>query len=369
MVITYKCPGCGAPMVFDPESQKLSCGHCGTELTVGEYEEKYGEPDEREETEEERRLSGGSETVETEEEGRRISPDDGPTMNVKKYHCSSCGAEVITDDTTAATVCSFCGSPALIEERMEGAKRPAQVLPFVITREQAEEKFRAWTRKGLFTPGSFRSQSTVEKLTGIYVPFWLVDYDTDVRIRAHCTRTRIRRRGDSEYIYTDHYDVYRQIGAQFEKIPLDASQKMDDETMDLLEPFNYAALQPFDMPYLSGYMAEAYSYTYQDMQGRGRHRAREYALESARSTIQGYGSVQMREQHLKLDETKAEYVMLPVWMLNYRYKGKNYQFALNGQTGKIVGSLPLSIGKALGWFAGLTAGIFAVMMIMGGIVG
>lgn len=369
MVVTYKCPGCGAPMMFSPESQKLHCDHCQTELTVKEYEEKYGAPSTREETEEEKNFHEAHETVETEEEGIRASRQDGPTMDVKKYHCSSCGAEVITDDTTVAAICSFCGSPALIEERAEGAKQPAQVLPFRITRAQAVEKFKSWTKKGLFTPKGFTSQSTIDKITGIYVPFWLVDYDANVKLRAHCTRTRTTRRGDTEYIYTDHFDVWRDVDASYARLPMDASEKMDDTTMDLLEPFNYQELKPFEMPYLSGYLAEAYSLTDKDMEGRGKHRVREYALKAARNTITGYSGVNVTSQQLRIDETKAEYVMLPVWMLNYRYQGKDYQFVLNGQSGKLVGTLPLSKGKIAGWLAGLTAGIFVALTVMGGLLG
>ncbi len=369
MVVTYKCPGCGAPMVFDPESQKLSCDHCQMEMTVKEYEDKYGAPSTREETEEEKNLHKAAGPVETEEEGSHVSMEDGPTMDVKKYHCSSCGAEVITDDTTAAAICSFCGSPALIEERMDGAKRPVEVLPFRITREQAVEKFKAWTKKGLFTPKSFTSQSTIDKITGIYVPYWLVDYDANVKLRAHCTRTRTTRSGDTEYIYTDHFNVTRDVDARYERLPLDASAKMDDSTMDLLEPFNYQELKPFEMPYLSGYLAEVYSYTDKDMEGRGKHRIREYALKAARNTITGYSGVSVTEQKLRIDETKAEYVMLPVWMLNYRYNGKDYSFTLNGQSGKLVGVLPICRGKIAGWMAGMTAGIFALLTVLGGLFG
>ena len=369
MVVTYKCPGCGAPMVFDPDSQKLTCDHCQTELTVREYEEKYGEPLLRDDPEEDPFAGHGEETVETEEEGERVSFEDGPTMDVKKYHCSACGAELVTDEATAASVCSFCSSPALVEERLE-AKRPAQVIPFRITREQAVERFRNWTRSGLFTPRDFRSQSTIDKITGIYVPFWLVDYKANVKLHAHCTRTRVTRRGDTEYIYTDHYDVRRDLDAGYSKIPLDASVKMDDATMDLLEPFDYRELKEFEMPYLSGYMAEVYSYTDKDMEGRGKHRVRDYAVNTARSTITGYSGTQILEQRLRIDETGAEYVMLPVWMLNYRYQGKDYQFALNGQSGKLVGTLPLSKGRMAGWLAGLTGGIFAaitLIMTIGGL--
>ena len=369
MVINYKCPSCGAPMLFNPETQKLSCDYCGTTLSVEEYKKQFGDPEKREETAEEK-AAEKAQKVETEEEGAKAEGETGPSMKVKRYICPSCGAEVVTDELTAATMCSFCGNTTLMEDVLE-EKCPVEVIPFKITKEQALEKFKAWTKKGLFTPKDFKSANTMEKMTGIYVPFWLVDYKANVKLHAHCTRTRTTRTRDMEYIYTDHFDVRRDVDAGYTKIPMDASEKMEDKTMDLLEPFHYEDLKKFEMPYPSGYLAEVYSQTDKDMEERGKGRVRKYAVDEAMATITGYSGVNIVQQNLRIDEEKAEYVMLPVWMLNYRYKDKTYQFALNGQTGKQVGTLPLSKGRMAGFFGGLTAGIWIMLTlihIIGGVV-
>ena len=201
-----------------------------------------------------------------------------------------------------------------MEDRLSGQLKPTFVLPFKITREDAVDRFRAWTRGNILTPRGFSSSSTLEKITGIYVPFWLYDYNTNVHLDAHCTRIRTSRSGDYEYTYTDHFDVSRDLNVEYDKIPADASEKMNDK-------------------------------------------------------ISGYSSVNVINQRLHIRELKENYVLLPVWMLNYRYKGTNYQFAINGQTGKQVGTLPVSGGRAASLFGAVSAAAFVLLTIIGGLIG
>ncbi|QNM06734.1 hypothetical protein [Qiania dongpingensis] len=364
MIVIYKCPGCGAPMKFDPECQTLACEHCGTQMGVVDYQEKYGAPAMREETEQEKSSLAQGKTVETEVQGSRVERKSGETMQVKKYRCSSCGAEVMTDETSVAAICSFCGNSTLIEERLEGEKKPEQLIPFRITKEQAVESFREWTKTGRLTPKGFKDENKLDQITGIYVPFWLVDYNANIRVDAHCTKKRKERSGGTEYFYTDHFCVCRDVEARYERVPLDASEKMDDASMDLLEPFDYKELKPFDVSYLSGYTAESYSLTEENMEERGKKRIREYADAATKNIITGYDKVEITERTMQIDEIGAEYVLLPVWVLNYSYKGKNQQFFINGQTGKVVGSLPVSKAKKRIWFASWTAVIFALLWLV-----
>ncbi|MBU9739424.1 zinc ribbon domain-containing protein [Diplocloster agilis] len=337
MVITYKCPNCGAGLEFDSEKQMLVCVHCGTEKSVEEMEQME----------------------------QKESKSASQTNDFKMFHCPVCGAEILTDEHTSATFCSYCGSTALIESRLTDELAPAYVIPFQINREQAKEAYLRWTKKGKFTPREFTSQSTIEKISGIYVPYWIYDYDTHVKLRADCTRIRTERRGDTEYTHTDHFDVYREVAAAFEKVPADASEKMDDDVMDRLEPFDYSAMKQFEMPYLSGYLAEKYNFTEDELKSRIEKRIHQYAASTTRETIGGYASVNVLQENVNMAEKKADYVLLPVWMLNYRYQNKNYQFAMNGQTGKIVGKLPASKGRAAAWFAGVAASVFLVLSVIG----
>ncbi len=350
MVVSYKCPQCGAPMEFDPETGKLSCAYCGLITTIEALE---ADPQENVQFE---TVTEKPETVQNENGTFRV------------YRCPSCGAEMLTDSVTSATVCAFCGTPGLIQDQLTGEKRPTKIIPFALTRQQAVEEFRDWSKGVFLTPRNFTQASTLEKITGVYVPYWLHDYRTQIRLDAHCTRTNVVRHGDEETTYTQHFNVVRDMDVDYSRIPTDASEKMDDATMDLLEPYDYSDLKTFDMPYLSGYLAERFTYTAEEMEGRARNRARSFAEQTARGTISGYGSVSIVNQQINFRKTNEEYVLLPVWMLNYRFKDQNYLLAINGQTGKRVGTLPVDKGRANGVFIGLFAGLFVLLTLLGGLL-
>jgi hypothetical protein len=249
-----------------------------------------------------------------------------------------------------------------MEDRITQVK-PASIIPFSVSKEEATQGYMKWCKKGILTPKSFTSQNTIEKISGIYVPFWIYDYDTEVSLRADCTRVRMERHGNTELTHTDHFDVYREVKTSYNRVPVDASEKMEDNIMDKLEPFNYEALKDFAMPYLSGFLSEKYNYTSEEIKERVERRVSEYAYTAARNTISGYATTNVVYENISLRNKKSQYILLPVWILNYRYFGKNYTFAMNGQTGKVVGSLPISRGKVAGWFAGVAAVTFAIVQI------
>lgn len=336
MPITYKCPNCGAAMEFDSATQRLRCAGCQTEIDVDTYQEQY------------------------EQRGHS-------SANMKIYHCQSCGAELLADEYTSATICSFCGNPSLVEDRLNGEFAPSSVIPFQINKEQAKHIYRDWVRKGPLTPKELSTESTIEKISGVYVPFWLYDFRASTQMNARAEKVRTERRGDTEYTYTDHFHVYRDVEAEFIKVPADASEKMDDNTMDKLEPFDYGALKPFSMPYLAGYLSERYNFTDEQMQSRVRKRIDRYITEIARNTIQGYSSVAVVDNHVSMQDMHNEYALLPVWLLNCRYHGKDFQFVLNGQTGKIVADRPISKGRAAAYGAGIFL-LLLLIMTIGGLV-
>ena len=364
MVVTYKCPDCGAAMTFDGESGKLNCDSCGREITVEEYERQYASDSGQTEGGEEEEAPLGEDTY-----IRTGSREEEQTVQMQMYHCPSCGAELMTDEHTAAVICSFCGNPGLIADRMSGVVKPKAVLPFRITRDQAVERFLKWTRHGLLTPKEFTSKNTIEKITGMYVPYWLYDYHVNVAMRARATRSRRMRRGDTEYIYTDHFSVYRSMDTDFEKVPVDASERMEDAVMESLEPYDYSQLKAFDMAYLAGYQAEKYNFSSESLQGRAKNRAREAAIGMTRSTIDSYETVHVVDQRVQIQEKRVDYVMLPVWVLNYRYQNQNYSFTLNGQSGKLNGRLPISAGKVAKWFGIISSLSFAGLMAIAWIGG
>lgn len=362
MVKNYKCPGCGASMVYDEGSSSMVCPYCGKTVPVSEADGGENEV-----------AAGSDREINSENDFTQKAPEetdaaDNDGSGLKAYHCPNCGAEIVADANTAATFCSFCGSPTLIEDRLSGYYRPQEVIPFQIDKEKAKELFLKWTKKGLFTPRRFSQSAMLEKLTGMYLPYWLYDYEVSVQMNAEATRSRIERRGDTEYIYTDHFRINRDVTADYDRIPVNASDKMPQDIMERVEPFQYQDIVEFQMPYLAGFQAEKYSHSREEMQEAARERARQYALQETRATIVGYEAVNVLHTAEQPVPGKAEYAMLPVWLLNYDYQGKHYLLTLNGQTGRIIGKLPVSAARAGITFAILTAVIFGILTLIGGLL-
>ncbi|NMO97593.1 TFIIB-type zinc ribbon-containing protein [Paenibacillus lemnae] len=321
-VIEYKCPNCGSSMNFDSTSGMLSCPSCGRQDNIETIQDPL------------------TQQVFTEDEA-------------KEYQCTSCGAVLITDSQTSATNCSFCGSAVVLGDRISGKLAPAQVIPFAISKQEAETAFQKWCRKGLLTPRGFMTADRIKSITGMYVPFWLYDLHNRVEVHARATKVRTYTRGDYRYTETQHYDVYRKIRLNYVKLPVDAAKKMDDELMDKLEPFPYEELKGFKTPYLAGYIAEKYSYDERELLPRAKDKISGYIDSYIASTVSGYTSVSYSGKQIDTTMKQADYVLLPVWMVYYDFKDKEHTFAMNGQTGKVVGKPPISKAKVAAWFTGI----------------
>ncbi|RXJ01633.1 TFIIB-type zinc ribbon-containing protein [Anaerobacillus alkaliphilus] len=330
MLIHYKCPDCGNDMKFSSETGNLACDSCGRQDNIEEYPKEFITHEFAE-----------GETVE--------------------YQCNNCGAVVLSDADTVATTCCFCGAGVVMADRLSGKLAPMKVIPFTISKDQAKEAFKAWCRKGRLTPKGFMTADRVQSVTGMYVPFWLYDLRSIGAADAVCTRVRTYSQGDYNYTETSFYDVHRKVDLKYVKVPVDASEKMDDELMDKLEPYDYRELKDFNTPYLAGYLAEKYNYDDKQLFPRVKSRVDEYVDTYIRSTITGYSSTRIKHKTINTKPMNAYYTLIPVWMVSYDYNGKLHMFAMNGQTGKIVGKPPISSGRVAAWFSGVAGGTFVVI--------
>lgn len=353
MVIQYKCPGCGADMVFNAETGMLHCESCGRDENIENMKQ------------ENKVQSSGSYEDFISETSQNTYEND----NAAQYQCKNCGAILITDKDTAATTCSFCDAPMILGDRLSGDLAPSKVIPFSITKEQAEEAFRKWCGKGLLLPSSFKKANRVKSITGMYVPFWLFDVNASGEVFAECTKVRSYTEGEYDVTETKYFDVYRNVDLYYNKIPADASEKMDDDMMDKLEPFDYGNLQDFNTPYLSGYVAEKYNYTDKELFPRIKKRTNNYSLDYVRSTTSQYSSTNIRQNNIAIRPTDVHYTLLPIWMFCYDHENAEHNFVMNGQTGKIVGKPPISVGKAAGCFAGISIIAFLIIKIIAFVIG
>lgn len=337
-VIEYKCPNCGSGMVFDSETGTLSCHSCGRKDNIEQIPDPLGQ--------------------------QAFSADE-----VQEYHCTSCGSVIIVEAETTATVCSFCDSAVVLGDRLSGSLAPGLVIPFSISKEKAMKAFRKWCKNGLLTPSGFMTADRIKGITGMYIPFWLYELHNKVEAYGHATKVRAYTKGDYRYTETQHFDIYRKLQLNYLRVPIDSSEKMNDKLMDKLEPFPYDLLKSFRTPYLAGYVAEKYSYTDTEMLPRAKDKIREYIESAISSAVSGYSSVNFTNKEIDTRVKNVDYCLLPVWVVHYDYNRLEYTFAMNGQTGKVVGKPPISKAKVAAWFAGITSLSFLSLKIISWMMG
>lgn len=348
-VLEYKCPCCSAGLTFSGSEQNMTCEYCDNSFDL-EAVKAYND-----ETE----LSEFQWESQTQHEW---TEDDHSQL--RTFICQSCGGELTTDENTAATFCPYCENPTILPVRLSGNIRPDGVIPFEKTKDDAKAAFIQLCKNKPLLPKNFAKTHRVEKITGIYVPFWL--YDCSGTYHGRYRATRVHHWSDAHYRYTrtDHYLLIRRASADFSAIPMDGSTKMDNAVMESVEPYDYTKLVNFESAYLSGYLADKYDVEATEGQKRVEQRVGDTLDDSLQSTFIGYSSVLPTNRQLQVTHGTAKYVLLPVWMLHTWYKDKTYLFAMNGQTGKMTGTFPICPRRSFGWFAGICAAVTAVASLI-----
>ena len=334
------CPNCGGTMQFDPQAGKLKCIFCDSLFTLEEAEAFFNQQNEEEEIKE-----SGSDWGDLAE-------------GMRAYSCNTCGAEIICDQNTAATKCPYCDNTTVIEAQFSGAIKPDFVIPFAFTKEQAMEKYKSYYEKRKLIPKDFLTGSKVEEIQGVYVPFWL--YDGSVNIDAEFEAAD-KTETDKEII-RKIYKAERRGTVSFENVPADASKRMPDDIMDSVEPFTFADLKPFSMTYMPGFLAERFDVEGDDDLQRAEKRVVNSAKQKTKETVK-HNEVTEKRGDYKVNYTKKKYAMLPIWYLTTSWQGKQWNFAMNGQTGKFTGDLPIDNTK-LGLITGGSAIAVAVVMYL-----
>lgn len=344
-LLEYQCPRCGGKIEFDSSLQKMKCPYCDTEFdvsTLKDFDDVL-----KEENGEDLQWELPQEDAWRAEE----------LQGMRLYRCNSCRGEIIVDESTAASACPYCDNPIVMTQQFAGGLRPDYVIPFKLDKEAAKAALRKHVNSKRLVPKLFKDENHIDEIKGVYVPFWLFDADADANIRYHATR--MRSWSDSNYIYTEtsHYAVVRAGNVGFERIPVDGSTKMPDDLMESIEPYRFEDAVDFHTAYLSGYLADRYDVSAEESITRANERVRRSTEQTFASTVHGYASVMPESSNIRLNNGQAKYALYPVWLLNTSWQGKKYTFAMNGQTGKLVGDLPLDKGAFWKWFAILTAGI------------
>ena len=352
--LTYHCPNCAAGLSFNPEKGKLCCEYCLSEFTDQELAQAASQ------REAEDAASAAAERAAEESE----VPNEAFCAQLNTYACNACGAEIMADDSTAATVCPYCHNPVLLTGRLTGQMQPHKVIPFAIDKAEAKKRFLYFAGKKWFVPRSFISEAQINKMQGIYYPFWVTDADAGASMSARATRVRTWYSGDYRYTETSKFHIYRAGEIHFEDIVTPAITEEDREMLDGILPYPSDSLQPFSMPYLSGFVAKKRDIEKESVREAVRTRMHQYAATLLQNTIGPYTSVTPSAPRLLTRAIHWDYTLMPIWLLTYHHRGKTYTYALNGYTGKVFGRLPVCPKRLslLGIITGLAAGVVAALI-------
>jgi len=352
-VTNFQCPKCTGPLRFDGASGRLACDYCGSFFSVQEIEKLYGD----------KVAAAEAAGVAAQAKPEEASPAvwDAEAEHLKVYSCPSCGAELFCEETTAATSCPYCGNPTVVPGQFHGALKPDYVLPFRLDKKAAVAALTNFYRGKRLLPKAFSEKNHIEEIKGVYVPFWLYDGQVKADLRFQATRVHSHTSGQYRITRTEHFDVRRAGTLEFRSIPADGSSKMPDALMDAIEPFDYSELKPFSTAYLPGFLADIYDVPAEEAAKRAVNRACTTAVAEMTATATGYSTCVPVGQQVGMPRYRTHYALLPVWLLSTRWNGKSFLFAMNGQTGRLVGDLPTSMGRYFGWFFGIAAPIAAVL--------
>lgn len=358
-ITNYKCPACGGPLRFAGDSGKLKCDYCESVYELAEIEQSMRDAESKAadafQKESEKRKSGGD-SWDTSEMGGDWGPD---AAKLRTYSCPSCGAELICEEATAATSCPYCGNNAIVPGQFSGALKPDFVIPFKLEKQDAVNALKKHYKGKFLLPGTFSAKNHIEKVQGVYVPFWLFDGTADADVHFHAERESSHRDGEYEVTTTRHYDVRRAGSMRFERVPVDASKRMPDEMMDSIEPFDYSELRQFSTAYLPGFLADRYDVSVEECAPRADERFSNTIVEALKETVTGYTSYHITSKDVRVQRGKTHYALLPVWLLSTKWSGKNFLFAMNAQSGKMAGDLPVSWMKFFLTFFGICGALSA----------
>ncbi len=320
---SVKCESCGSNMVFDPESQTLECPYCGAKLTFTSNE-----------LAKELDLLNGLSVVED-------WAEDGTNV----FECDNCSAKVVLNVDETAKTCPFCGTAHVRKTEELAGLKPNALIPFSITDDDALSLSKEWAKKRLFAPREFKKKLRAENVKGVYSPCFTFDSNTTSYYEGRIGKTYTRTVGSGKNRRTQTYVVWRNISGVynhvFDDTLITAGSKLNQSKLDKISPFNTGDSKEYEKKYMLGFMA----YHYDDSLENCWEKAKNIMdAKIKRGILSRY--VYDRVAYLNVSTSHADarykYVMLPVYVGNYSYKSKLYNFYVNGVSGKVFGKTPKS---------------------------
>ena len=339
--ITYKCPACGGALRYNPKNGKFSCDYCGNSYD-------------------------NVEEVLSAHEIKTEDSNQGAESESTLYTCPSCGAELVTSSTTAATECYYCHNPVVLTGRLSAEFRPDSVLPFTVDKETAKAELAKWIKKHRYVPEDFKSEKNLDSITGVYYPYWLADYDAFASFEGEGTRVITTTTPTHIITRRQYFRVIRRGKIKFKNLERPALGKADRKLADGVHPYRYDGLRQFEEKFLAGFMAEKRDVEKSDVSESFESECKGYVRELLTRGCR-YSSL---SGHTNVNFTNSDYryTLLPAWIMTYRHKGKSdkvYYYAMNGQTKAVCGILPIDKKKLFAHSA-IIFGVVTALLLLGG---
>ena len=295
------CRNCAGRLIFNPASQKLECATCGSSFRPEDVEDKNADLQSK-------------------------------YYDTRVYTCSHCGAQVVTSDTESSTFCVYCGNPAIVFDRVSKEYRPDGLVPFQITKEQVIKYIRLRFLKNPIVPKEIKEKCVPENLRGIYIPYWIVNADYT---EADYIRGEVKRGKSKEIKY------YSRAGnVKFRNIPIDGSNILNDDISRKLEPFYLEDAREFDEDYLNGFYSNTSDLDYFDLRASTAYRCHKLFEDEVVKSVKAQNVKVLDSVYWADIQDDPVYMMMPVWFFTFIFEGKPYTVLVNGQTGKVVGTMP-----------------------------
>lgn len=330
---TFKCHQCGDHMLFDPATQQLRCESCGSLQPVPPLsQESIVEYD-----------FASAEHI----DGRAWYTEN------RVAQCNGCGATTILEKFAISTRCAFCGSTQVTDVTDAPGIHPEAVVPFHIDRQQAAALFKKWLGRRILAPKAVHTEHQPERFQGIYLPYWTYD--------ALTTSDYAGMAGE-HYMISENYTVVengrsvlrtRQVQKtrwfpvsgryleHFDDVLVQAETSLEEKMLQRIEPFNLAGLLPYQPGFLSGFAAKSYQVSLKEGFGQAQQKMARAIDSGIRAQVH---ADELRLTHLTTayDDITFKHILLPIWISSFRFRGRTYRYLVNGQTGRVHGTYPLS---------------------------
>lgn len=342
---SIKCSACGANMKFDPDSQTLYCEHCDSR-------QKFGEG------------------TTAEEQDIRFAMSSGNVWDREEtsvFRCENCGAEVVLNKNETAKTCPFCGTSHVQKAEELSGLKPNAVLPFLFGAKQAIDYAKAWAKRKFYAPRKFKKSLSADKVNGVYMPCFTFDSCTSSVYHARLGERHTRVVGSGKNRRVETYTVYFNVSGtyswQFDDVLISAGSKINQKNVDALSPYDTNLSKTYEEEYLLGFMAYHYDKDLQSCWDSAKNvmdaSLKRQILSGYRYDVVDYFNISTTHQNVTY-----KYVMLPVYVSNFKYNKKLYNFYVNGTTGKVAGKTPVSPWKVLLTVLGVCAVIGGIALIV-----